>query len=270
LLHQKQIIIISDSTGRTANRMLEVTLSLFEAPSVEIDEQYSYITAVEQVEQAVQEAAEINALVVFTLVVPKLREALLEGCRQNGLQYIDLIEPVLVHISRWIQQEPIREPSSRPRTPQVDYFQRTMALDFALRHDDGVNVDGLSFADVVLVGVSRTSKTPLSIFLADRHGFRTGNIPIVHGLQLPEILFELPANRVFGLYVNPDRLMTLRQQRQRYHVVRGNYADPVHIRKEVQYARTLYAKHGWRQIDMTDRSIEEAASDIARYLNKQI
>lgn len=260
---KKNIVIVSDNTGRTAYRILEVTLSLFEDPNVEIDEQYLYASSIIQIEAAVAYAARRKALVVFTLVVPELRKALLDGCRKHGLESVDIIEPVLDHISSWIKEEPIREAGRATRgRVEVGYFQRVMALNFALRHDDGLNADGLTWADAVLVGVSRTSKTPLTIFLAHRYGLRVGNVPIILNRKIPETLTQLPTNRVFGLYVNPDRLSSLREQREKFSSARGDYADPVNIRKEVQYGRSLFTRHKWRQIDMTDRSIEEAAADI--------
>lgn len=262
---KKSIVIVSDNTGRTAYRILEVTLSLFENPAVEIDEQYLYAANIMQIEAAVAYAARRRALVVFTLVVPELRAALLDGCRRHGLQSVDIIEPVLDHIAAWIKQEPIREAGRATQgRVEVGYFQRVMALNFALRHDDGLNADGLTWADAVLVGVSRTSKTPLTIFLAHRYGLRVGNVPLILNRKIPETLTKLPSNRVFGLYVNPDRLSSLREQREKFLAGRGNYADPVMIRKEIQYGRSLFTRHQWRQIDMTDRSIEEAAADIAK------
>ncbi len=262
---KKNIVIVSDNTGRTAYRILEVTLSLFEDPNVEIDEQYLYAANTMQIEAAVAYAARRNALVVFTLVVPELRKALLDGCREHGLESVDIIEPVLDHISSWIKQEPIREAGRATQgRVEVGYFQRVMALNFAVRHDDGLNADGLTWADVVLVGVSRTSKTPLTIFLAHRYGLRVGNVPIIFNRKLPETLTQIASNRVFGLFVNPNRLSSLREQREKFSAARGEYADPVYIRREVQYARSMFARYGWRQIDMTDRSIEEAAADISK------
>jgi regulator of PEP synthase PpsR (kinase-PPPase family) len=166
----------------------------------------------------------------------------------------------VMHFSNWIEREPLLQPGLT-RQLDEDYFQRITALEFAVRHDDGRNAADLDKADLVLVGLSRTSKTPLSVYLAYR-GWLVGNVPIIPNMDLPPILFDLPPKRVVGLAIRPERLTRLRGQRQRHLGVVGDYADPDSIRLEVQYAHSLFAKAGWPLVDVTAKSIEETATEI--------
>jgi hypothetical protein len=185
---------------------------------------------------------------------------MLESSRAHGVECIDVIGPALLHLADWLGAEPIRQPGVIRQLGE-DYFQRIDALEFAVQHDDGRNAHELDKADLVLVGVSRTSKTPLSVYFAHR-GWMVGNVPIVPGIDVPPILFKLPPERIVALTVRRSKLLTLRSKRQDRLGVHGSYDDQDSITEELRYARSIFARGGWPVVDMSVKSIEEAATEI--------
>lgn len=264
----RHIFIISDSSGSTAYTVLEAALAQFEHGPVFL-RKFRGVSEPARLGQIVQSAAESQALIAYTMVAPSLRDQLITECDHLGVECIDILGPVVLHLSRWMDQEPRLTPAIRSDGSLDDgYFQRIMALDYALRHDDGRNPEGLERAQMVLVGVSRTSKTPLSVYLAYR-GWMVGNIPLMLNIKPPSILFNIPPERVIGLTLRPDRLSRLRRERQERLGMVGEYDSVDHARQEIEYSNTLYQWGGWHVIDMTNRTIEDAANEIISIMKGQ-
>lgn len=251
------VFAVSDGTGTTAERVIRAALTQF-PPGVEV-RRVGEVRTPEQVRAVVREAAGSRALIVHTLVSADLREVMFEEGRRHHVQTLDLMGPLLERLSDLLGTPPL----ARPGLYRMEDFNRRIeAVDFALRHDDGQNVDELVHAEIVLVGVSRTGKTPLSVYLAYR-GWLVGNVPIVLGVTPPPILSRLPRARVVGLTVEPVRLAQLRQARaRRIGSPAGDYADLRHVRAEVVYALDLFHRHGWQVVDMTSKPVEEAAAEV--------
>lgn len=258
------VFAVSDGTGVTAERVLRAALTQFDIP-VEV-RRIGEVRTVERVREVVQEAARTHALIVHTLVTAELREAIFNESRRYHVQTLDLMGPLLERLTDLLGIPPLAQPGLYR---MEDFNRRMEAVDFALRHDDGQNADELTHAEIVLVGVSRTGKTPLSIYLAYR-GWLVGNVPILMEVTLPPVLFRLPPERVIGLTVEPSRLAQLRQVRaRRISTIVSDYADIRHVRAEVVYALDLFHQHNWRVMDMTSRPVEEAAAEVVALIRQQ-
>lgn len=253
----RTIFLVSDATGETAYRVMRSALRQFKDNLVVFEWRQGTRT-VEQVEAIVEDAAAVDGMLAHSLVLPDLRQALLEKSRVRSVESVDVIGPAVMHLGEWLEREPSRQPGMI-RQLDKDYFQRIDAVEFAVEHDDGRNTSDLDHADFVLVGVSRTSKTPLSMYFAFR-GWLVGNVPLVPEIEPPDILFRL--SRVVALTISAGRLAKLRQEREEWMGVSGNYGDPVRIREELQWAQMVIARGGWPTIDMSVRSVEEAAIEI--------
>ncbi|QHQ36597.1 pyruvate, water dikinase regulatory protein [Algicella marina] len=258
-----QLTLISDSTGETVNLAAQAAASQFKGCRLEM-EIYSFIGRPSDLENLPAEVWEKSDIVVFTLVRNDTRSALLERCKRHGIQAVALLDPLLTVLSGHIGCQP----SSRPGEQYIvsaDYFSKLSALDFAMQNDDGQSPDRLRNADVVLTGVSRTSKTPTCIYLAYQ-GIKAANIPLIYKSPAPSSLIEaIEAGRlVIGLTVSATRLVQVRTQRlqslEREDV--ETYADRQRIEDEIVEARLLFARYDLPVIDVTRRSIEETAASI--------
>jgi regulator of PEP synthase PpsR (kinase-PPPase family) len=253
-----KVFVVSDGTGGTARRVVLAALAQFEADADVI--RFADIRTVEQVEETVRQAAGCRALVVHTLVRPEMRQAMFDAGRRLHVHTLDLMGPLLERLSDLTDVPPLGRPGLYG---QEEYSRRIEAVDFALRHDDGKYVSELEHAEIVLVGASRTGKTPLAVYLALR-GWLVGNVPVVLGVKPPSILFRLPASRVIGLTERPARLAELRRARADQLRGRvGRYAEPTYVQEEVAYALQIFRRAGWRWVDMTSKPIEEAAAEVA-------
>ncbi len=204
--------------------------------------------------------------VLYTLVNEHLRGRLLEGCRPLGVPCIPVLDPLIRSLGTYFGVESMGQPG-RQHALDAEYFTRIDAMNFALAHDDGQLVSHLKHADVVLVGVSRTSKTPTCIYLANR-GIKAANVPVVPGCPLPQDLEEATRPLIVGLTKDPARLVQVRRNRMRMiaqDADETDYVDLDSVRKEVAFARRLCAKNGWPVIDVTRRSIEETAATIMNH-----
>ena len=255
------IYAVSDATGSTAEGVIRAALTQFEQGQVVVERRGGLRNA-EQVRQLVIEAAQNGALIVHTLVSEELRRLVLTEGRAVNVTTIDLMGPLLVRLSEILQVQPSSQPGLF-RPFDSAYMDRVDAIDFTVRHDDGKNVSDLDQAEIVLVGVSRTSKTPLSIYLAYR-GWRVANVPIILGVEPPAELFNLPRHRAVCLVLKPERLVELRHTRvARMGVHARGYADLEHVRREVTYAYDVYERRrDWPLVDVTFKPIEEAAAEV--------
>lgn len=255
------ILIVSDGTGGTAEQAVRAALTQFGDAEVSI-ERRSEVRTKEQIAEAVQYAAQIGAFIVHTIVSQDLRNAIAEQGRLHNVPTIDLMGPLLVQLAQHLAHSPAERPGLF-RELNREYFRRIEAVEFALRHDDGQRTHELDSADIVLVGVSRTFKTPLSIFLAFK-GWLVGNVPVMLDTPLPRILEQLPPSRVFCLTTDPVSLTELRRARHRHlGGATGRYAEFDFVQRELEYAEMLFRSHpGWSVIDVTHKPIEEIASEI--------
>jgi [pyruvate, water dikinase]-phosphate phosphotransferase / [pyruvate, water dikinase] kinase len=267
--HKHGVYVVSDATGATGRRVVEAALAQFSGAEVTI-EQVPGVRDVEEVKQIVRQAARAGGTIVHTLVVPALRQAMLDAGRRHHVVTIDLIGPLVARLSETLELSPMAKPGLL-RQIDESYFERIGAIDFAVQHDDGRNPADLPQADLVLVGVSRTSKTPISIFLAYR-GWRVANVPIVADLEPPPPLFQVDRRRVIALTVEISRLVKLRQARQ-YRMARGmslQYASVEHIQQELDWAELILRRERWPMVDVTNKSIEECAAEIIDLQGRRI
>ena len=256
-----RVFVVSDGTGVTAEQVLGAALTQFASAAVEIERRPEVRTA-EHVRQVVQEAAQSGGFIVHTLVSDRLRGVILRSGRLHDVETIDLMGPLLARLSHHLTISPAEKPGLFRQMDEA-YFRRTEAMEFALSHDDGMRAGDLARAEIVLVGVSRTSKSPLSIYLALKEWF-VANVPLVFGIDPPPPLFDLPPGRVCGLTIDPGRLVELRKVRQEHlGGATGDYAHPDFVRREVAYALDLFrSQAGWPVIDVTYKPIEELAAEV--------
>ncbi|UCF63820.1 MAG: kinase/pyrophosphorylase [bacterium] len=256
-----KVFVVSDGTGGTAERALQAALTQFQGLDLSIDLRSSVRTH-EQIEQIVQEASNAGAFIVHTLVSNEMREFMLHQGRIYNIETIDLMGPLLSRLSQQFTVTPAQKPGLF-RQLNEDYFRRIESMEFALRHDDGQRIEEISRAEIVLVGVSRTFKTPLSIFLSFKQWY-VANVPIVLEIEPPAILSEIEQSKIFGLTMDSRRLANLRQARQEYlGGASGRYADLDYVRREVVFALKFFEKHPhWPVVNVTGKPIEEIAAEI--------
>jgi regulator of PEP synthase PpsR (kinase-PPPase family) len=262
----KALFVVSDGTGETAAAVARAALAQFQVDF--ILRRFGGIRHEGLARRVAAEAEKLGALVVFTLVDRRVARALLEESNKRGVPTVDVLGGMISKVAEHLRAEPRAEPGLLHGFSD-DYFRRVEAVEFAVQHDDGANQHTLFRADLVLTGVSRTSKTPLSMYLAQR-GYRTGNVPIVPGIDPPKALLDLDPKKVFALAVDPSHLLTVRQARVR---VLGappyaTYADPAALLDEIRRARRIYRDQGWRVIDISGRAVEENAARILRIVEE--
>lgn len=256
-----QLYIISDGTGMTAKRAVKAALTQFEESKIKLNLRPNIRTG-NQVLEVVLEAWNANGFIVHTVVSKKLRDKILKLCRLHSVETIDIMGPLLAQLSHQFSNLPLEEPGLFHKLNK-SYFRRIEAIEFAFRHDDGLKTEELDKAEIVLIGVSRTFKTPLSIYLAFK-GWRVANIPIILDLKLPNSLFKIPTEKVFCLTTYPKRLVQLRSVREKYlGGGTGNYSEFNHVQKELRYAQRIFVTHPkWSVIKVANKPIEEIASEI--------
>ena len=237
----KKIYLLSDGTGETAERVLRSGLKQFNGYNTQV-QKFPYVTDVTQLQKIIQLTAEDDALLIFTLVDPGLRQEAKELAEQQRIRHIDLLDNVLNQLSLYFRANPIGVPNQM-NLVNDEYFKRIEAVEFTVRGDDGKNPKLLHKADIILVGVSRTSKTPLSVFLAHK-GYKVCNIPIGLNRPLPKALFEIDQNSIFALTIDPDVLQQIRKQRLKTLMVsnRSSYSDIEHIWAELDWADQMYRR----------------------------
>ncbi|NVO19155.1 MAG: kinase/pyrophosphorylase [Bacteroidetes bacterium] len=255
------IHIISDGTGKTAEQIVQAALVQFENIHEEIII-HSEVRSEEQVVAIFDSIFDSKCFVVHTIVSYELRNRIVELGKFYSIRTIDLMGPLLSQISSHLSIEPIGKPGAFHELNR-EYFQRIDAIEFAIKHDNGLRSEELEKADIVLIGVSRTFKTPLTFYLANL-GWLTGNIPLILDFELPDIVNRLSGYKVFALTTNPERLSVLRKTRDDYlKSSTGNYSSLDYVRRELFYANSIFDRHrSWTTIDVTNRSLEEIASLI--------
>lgn len=260
------IYVVSDSIGETADQIVKAAVSQFKGVQYDV-KRYSYISNGEQINDIVYDASKENAIIVFTVVVPELKKRLLEVCEKYNIPTIDIMSSIVHTFAGLFHKEPANEPGLI-RKLDDKYFRKVEAIEFAVKYDDGKNVRGIREADVVIVGVSRTSKTPLCMYLAHKN-IKAANVPLVPEVPVSDELYKINKKKIIGLTTNPIKLNEIRQERLRALGLSNdaNYASMDRILKELDYAETIMKKVGCPVIDVSTKAVEETASIIFEIMN---
>jgi [pyruvate, water dikinase]-phosphate phosphotransferase / [pyruvate, water dikinase] kinase len=263
-----ELHVVSDATGETAARLVQALEAQFpEQEFVEI--RHPRVESADDLQLAVNRMRGRPAVVVYTIVKPELREEMRTLCRRAKLHYCDLLGQPIDAVARVSGMSAKMTPGSRPPLNSA-YFKRMEAIEFAVRFDDGVG-RGLHEADIVLVGVSRTSKTPLSIYLGYL-GYKAANVPVVKSIEAPKELFDIDTRKVVGLTIDPNRLAEIRRARMRTMgsgARNRQYAELVEIYEELEQAAKLHRRLGCPVIDISELSIEETAHRVLRVVEER-
>lgn len=257
--------LLSDSTGETLENIAKAALAQYDDVET-LRHFWPMVRSEAHLERILQEIAQNPGLVLYTLVNPEIRRTLESRCRAMGLPAIAPLDPVNHALSNLLGQEAKARPG-RQHTLDAAYFARVDAIQFTIAHDDGLLAEDWEEADILLAGVSRSSKTPTSIYLANR-GYKTANIPIVVESPPPVELFDLKHPLIVGLTTSADRLIQIRRNRllSLNQAPETSYVDQDSVSREVAYARRMFADNGWPVIDVTRRSIEETAATVLQLM----
>jgi [pyruvate, water dikinase]-phosphate phosphotransferase / [pyruvate, water dikinase] kinase len=254
------VFIVSDATGGTALRMVRSALVQFGDTGVELI-QRTHVNTPQRLQAVVEEAARKKSLIVHTIVSSDLRNRMLQQSRLAGVDAMDLMGPLLDRLSVFLDRPPIEEAGLYKHLAEGK-TREIAAVEFAFRHDDGRKPEDLPYAEIVLVGVSRSLKTPTTLYLA-YHGWFTANVPIILEVPVPDELFSVPHEKVFCLVMAESRLLELRRTRaSAITLPQSTYILPEYVRDEILYAKKLCRDHNWQLIDTTGKSIEEIAREV--------
>jgi regulator of PEP synthase PpsR (kinase-PPPase family) len=256
-----RIFVVSDGTGRTAEQALKAALTQFDGVEIDISK-YPGVLSSDDVRRVVEEASAANAFIIHTLVTDGLRAEMLRAGRRLNVEMIDLMGALLARLSERFHISPAEKPGLYSQLNKY-YFRRIESMEFAINHDDGLRLHEVKNAEIVLLGVSRTFKTPLSVYLANK-GWFVANIPVILDIELPGEVHHVPAGNVFCLDTNANRLAGLRKARDEYlRGQAGEYAQTDFVRRELKWALKMYARQPlWRRVDVTNKPIEEIAAEI--------
>ncbi|RKL67197.1 phosphoenolpyruvate synthase regulatory protein [Salipaludibacillus neizhouensis] len=265
---KKRIFILSDSVGETAEHVVNAVTSQFSLTDVEFHRN-PYVNGVKDIEEVIMEAKEYQSILAYTIVIDELKEYLDRRAAEENIKTVDLLNPLTNAISQSFGKQPAHE-AGRIRKLDDDYFQRVAAIEFAVKYDDARDARGILKADLVIIGVSRTSKTPLSMYLAHKR-FKVANIPLVPEVAPPEELFQLPSNRCVGLVITPDKLNEIRKERLRAMGLTSGatYARLERIVEELEYADKIIKRVGCPVINVSNKAVEETANYIMEVLKME-
>ena len=258
--------LVSDSTGETLITVARAAAAQY-TKVIPVEHVHPLVRTPKQLDRVLAEIEEMPGIVLYTLLQGNLVDRLEQKCRDLGLPCLSILGPVLHLFQSYLGAESTHKVGAQ-HTLNAEYFRRIDALNYTMMHDDGQQTDDLEEADVLLIGVSRTSKTPTSIYLANR-GVKTANVPLVSGVPLPPDLERLQRPLVVGLYATPERIVQIRQNRLlglKAYRDDDKYIDPQSVAEEVAASRRLCAKHNWPSIDVSRRSIEETAAAVLALL----
>lgn len=263
------IYVVSGGEGTSGERVVQTILAQFETnipPEVII---MPHVRDTHQLEDIVSKVQRTQGTIVHTLVDAGLRQELNDLARRYNVAAIDLMGGLLTRLTTVMAQEPLGQPGLYHKM-QESQFARSEAINFAVRHDDGKRPQELDRAEIILVGVSRVGKTPLSMYLAVQ-GWKVANIPLIPDSAPPEELFAVDPGRVVGLVIDPEELMAFRRWRKRQMNLPGPmaYTDPLLIYEQIEAARKLYRRGGFAILDITDRPIEESAAEIIALITRR-
>ncbi len=259
----KHIFIISDATGVTAERVIQATLAQFHGTDVRVT-LVPDVRSAAQLQEVIAAAARVGGLVAYTLVENELRNEVAARANEASVPTVDILGPLMHALGDFLAAAPSRRAGLRFDKAGTEHYRRLEAVSFTVKHDDGLGLGEIDRADIVIVGPSRTSKTPLSAYLAHERGVRVANVPLALGLTPPPELKALPAHRVVGLTMNARVLSLLRETRARESGAPDiEYAQLDHVQRELRFCHELYRTPPvWPVIDVTSKSIEEVATAV--------
>jgi regulator of PEP synthase PpsR (kinase-PPPase family) len=258
--------LVSDATGETLTTVARAATAQY-TKMFPVEHVYPLVRTQKQLDRVLAEIEDAPGIVLYTLLEEDLVKPLEDRCRELSLPCLSILGPVLQLMRSYLGAETSHRVGAQ-HTLNAEYFKRIDALNYTMLHDDGQHIEDLEEADVVLVGVSRTSKTPTSIYLANR-GVKTGNVPLVPGITVAREVEQLTHPLVVGLYASPERIVQIRQNRLlglKAHQDDDQYIDRNAVAEEITFSRRLCAKHNWPIIDVTRRSIEETAAAVLKLL----
>ncbi len=255
------VYVLSDSIGETGEQVARAAISQFNPAKYEV-RRFPYITDFDQVEEIFSEAKNERSIILYTIVIDSLRKLVMSNGLKYGIPVVDLMSPTIDALQNVLGYEPKRE-SGLIRRLDEKYFKKVEAVEFAVKYDDGKDTRGIKKADIVLVGVSRTSKTPLSMYLAHKH-FKVANVPLVPEVPAPQELFEKDPRQVIGLIANPLKLNEIRQERLKSLGLsyNANYASVERIKMELEYSQRIMDRLGCFVIDVSNKAVEETAGIV--------
>lgn len=259
------IYAVSDSLGETAEQVAKAVMKQFDITDFDI-KKVSFVSDKEAIDHLIEKASKENSFIVFTLVVEELRDYLAQKAFEHNISAVDIITPVLLPLVKQLGLSPKYEPGLLRKLDEK-YFKKVEAVEFAVKYDDGKDTRGILLADVVLIGVSRTSKTPLSMYLAHKN-VKVANIPLVPEVSPPEELKLISSKKIIGLTLNVENLNKIRKERLKAMGLKdtANYAAMERIFAELEYANKVYKELKCKVIDTTDKAVEETASIILDYI----
>ncbi|QZT35469.1 kinase/pyrophosphorylase [Caldalkalibacillus thermarum TA2.A1] len=262
-----KVFIVSDSVGETAELVTKAAASQFDMSQIEL-RRIPYVDDVVTINEVISMAKDTESIIVFTLVVPELREHLLTEAKKANIKAIDIMGPMIDGLQLLFKQPPRFRPGIIHQLDE-DYFRKVEAIEFAVKYDDGRDPRGLLRADVILIGVSRTSKTPLSMYLAHKR-VKAANVPLVPEVAPPEELFKVDPDKCVGLTIMPEKLIEIRSERLKALGLQAqaSYANLERIKAELAYARQVMDQIGCQVIDVSNKAVEETANIILQKLRK--
>ncbi len=262
------VYVLSDSVGETAELVIKAGLSQFNNGNYEL-QRIPYVENKKIIDESIQLAIEKQAIIGFTIVDPTLRQYLNEQARKMHVEAIDIMGPMLSAMERVFDKTPRLEPGLVHQLDE-DYFKRVEAIEFAVKYDDGRDARGIARADIILIGVSRTSKTPLSQYLAHKR-YKVANVPIVPEVDPPEELFDVDPKKCIGLRISPQKLNDIRKERLKALGLadQATYANMDRIDEELDYFNKVVEKIGCRVVDVSNKAVEETANSILQMIQEQ-
>jgi [pyruvate, water dikinase]-phosphate phosphotransferase / [pyruvate, water dikinase] kinase len=259
---KKIIYLVGEGTGETISRIARASLAQFHRENITL-KTFFLVTDEHYISRIIKYAAEDDALLAFSIVQPALREVLIHEAESRGIKAIDVIGDFILQLSLFLKEKPMAIPG-RQYILDEEYFRRIEAINYSVKHDDGKLPQGLKSADIVLVGISRTGKTPLATYLANQ-GWKVANVPIHHDMDPPEELYQIDQRKVFALVINVESLVKLRESRLKQLGLepQARYADPVQVAGEIEWSMDFFSQNShWRIVDVSNRAIEEVAASI--------
>ena len=266
----KMIYLVAEGTGETISMIARAALAQFHREKVKIKE-FFLVTSKEQIHDITRRAAQDEALVAYSIVEPSLGVFLLKETTRNGIKAIDVIGDFIMKLSIFLEEKPMEIPGGQ-HVLNEEYYRRIEAINFAVKHDDGKLPQGLMLADLILVGLSRTGKTPLSIYLGHQ-GWKVANVPLHPDMVPHEELFHVEQSKIFGLIINVENLVKVREARlaQLGLAPYAKYADPLRIADEIEWCKAYYENNpNWWIMDISNKAVEEVATSILNaYRNRK-
>lgn len=263
------VFVVSDSVGETGESVVRAVLSQFRPDFQDVEiVRFPHLTTITELNEVVREAKERKAMIVYTLVSHQLREMFYAYAKSLQVIALDLLGPIMQAVEQEYNEKPIQQPGIVHQLDD-DYFKKIEAIEFAVKYDDGRDPRGILLADIVIIGVSRTSKTPLSQYLAHK-SFKVANVPLVPEIDPPKELFEVDPNKCFGLVISPDQLNCIRKERLLVLGLKDEaiYAQKERIEQELQHFYSVANRVGCQIIDVTNKAVEESANLIIDVLNQ--